>query len=97
MTTEAMKTGRNRPCPCGSNKKFKRCCFNPQNITPALIPPTPPVDHAKLEAEMESRLEKSYLLTKHRSGLKLTPLAMLAAVVHAMDGYGVTATKEAKQ
>lgn len=21
-----MKTGRNEPCPCGSGKKFKRCC-----------------------------------------------------------------------
>lgn len=22
------KTGRNEPCPCGSGKKFKRCCMN---------------------------------------------------------------------
>jgi SEC-C motif-containing protein len=22
----AMKTGRNDPCPCGSGKKFKKCC-----------------------------------------------------------------------
>ncbi|MEE4238740.1 MAG: SEC-C metal-binding domain-containing protein, partial [Anderseniella sp.] len=22
----AAKTGRNEPCPCGSGKKFKRCC-----------------------------------------------------------------------
>ena len=21
-----MKTGRNEPCPCGSGKKFKKCC-----------------------------------------------------------------------
>jgi len=21
------KTGRNEPCPCGSGKKFKKCCF----------------------------------------------------------------------
>ena len=23
------KTGRNEPCPCGSNLKYKRCCGNP--------------------------------------------------------------------
>ena len=22
------KTGRNDPCPCGSGKKFKKCCIN---------------------------------------------------------------------
>lgn len=21
------RVGRNEPCPCGSNRKFKRCCF----------------------------------------------------------------------
>lgn len=21
------KTGRNEPCPCGSGKKFKKCCY----------------------------------------------------------------------
>ena len=24
------KVGRNEPCPCGSGKKFKKCCLNPQ-------------------------------------------------------------------
>ena len=23
---KANKTGRNDPCPCGSNKKYKKCC-----------------------------------------------------------------------
>lgn len=22
------KLGRNKPCPCGSNKKYKKCCLN---------------------------------------------------------------------
>ncbi|MCI5144097.1 MAG: hypothetical protein D3923_00905 [Candidatus Electrothrix sp. AR3] len=22
------KTGRNDPCPCGSDKKYKKCCLN---------------------------------------------------------------------
>jgi uncharacterized protein YecA (UPF0149 family) len=25
---EGAKTGRNDPCPCGSGKKFKKCCLN---------------------------------------------------------------------
>ena len=25
---EGPKVGRNSPCPCGSGKKFKKCCFN---------------------------------------------------------------------
>ena len=28
---EKPKIGRNDPCPCGSGKKFKRCCLNKQN------------------------------------------------------------------
>ncbi len=27
---EAPKAGRNDPCPCGSGKKYKRCCGTPQ-------------------------------------------------------------------
>jgi uncharacterized protein len=26
MPTFPPKTGRNEPCPCGSGKKFKKCC-----------------------------------------------------------------------
>ncbi len=28
LTREAPKVGRNDPCPCGSGKKFKKCCGN---------------------------------------------------------------------
>ena len=26
------KTGRNAPCPCGSGKKFKKCCIDNHNV-----------------------------------------------------------------
>lgn len=26
--SERRKIGRNEPCPCGSNKKFKKCCIH---------------------------------------------------------------------
>ena len=29
MARRPPKVGRNEPCPCGSGKKFKRCCLNP--------------------------------------------------------------------
>ncbi len=38
MIREAPKIGRNEPCPCGSGKKYKKCCLNkahqqPENLT----------------------------------------------------------------
>ncbi|MGB1398058.1 MAG: SEC-C metal-binding domain-containing protein, partial [Planctomycetota bacterium] len=27
-TRAAAKIGRNDPCPCGSGKKYKKCCLN---------------------------------------------------------------------
>ena len=27
-----IKTGRNEPCPCGSGKKFKKCCLGSQEV-----------------------------------------------------------------
>lgn len=37
MTEEARaKTGRNEPCPCGSGKKYKKCCGKPVEAPPPL-------------------------------------------------------------
>jgi tetratricopeptide (TPR) repeat protein len=35
-------TGRNKPCPCGSGKKYKRCCLPRERSAPAW-PPLPPL------------------------------------------------------
>lgn len=32
-----MKVGRNEPCPCGSGKKYKKCCLNKQNVSSDLL------------------------------------------------------------
>ena len=32
-----MKVGRNRPCPCGSGKKYKKCCLNKENVSSDLF------------------------------------------------------------
>ena len=32
---ESGKISRNAPCPCGSGKKYKRCCLNKANVSPS--------------------------------------------------------------
>lgn len=35
------KIGRNEPCPCGSGKKYKKCCLkNKQAVTVEHVPPS---------------------------------------------------------
>ncbi len=34
-----MKTGRNDPCPCGSDKKYKKCCINKTSPNPNIEQP----------------------------------------------------------
>ena len=31
--TKSNKIGRNEPCPCGSGKKYKKCCGMNKNVT----------------------------------------------------------------
>jgi hypothetical protein len=48
-----MKVGRNDPCPCGSGKKFKKCCLGKEGAAPArppgdlgaALPPAPSKRH----------------------------------------------------
>jgi len=35
------KIGRNAPCPCGSGKKYKKCCLSLEVRTPSTPPPAP--------------------------------------------------------
>lgn len=43
-----MKVGRNEPCPCGSGRKYKKCClgtdFDPALLDDPLLPPTEAAD-----------------------------------------------------
>lgn len=65
-----MKVGRNEPCPCGSGKKYKRCCLEaggaPDRSTPSLGQAALPENFRKPEevaamstAEIEERLRRS--------------------------------------
>src|SRR5947209_19884181 len=37
-----MKVGRNEPCPCGSGKKYKKCCLRKSEGAPASAPTPSP-------------------------------------------------------
>jgi hypothetical protein len=39
---EDYKVGRNDPCPCGSGKKYKKCCLGKKDAKP--LPATPPIE-----------------------------------------------------
>ncbi|MFN3486913.1 MAG: SEC-C metal-binding domain-containing protein, partial [Planctomycetota bacterium] len=47
-----MKIGRNQPCPCGSGKKYKKCCLPKDE------------EAAVLEADLEPQEEGFPLLAK---------------------------------
>jgi methionyl aminopeptidase len=55
-----IKVGRNEPCPCGSGKKFKKCCMGKKVQGPIFISKPPPP---------ENTLAKKYL-KKHNIYLK---------------------------
>ncbi len=50
----SMKTGRNDPCPCGSGKKFKKCCLGKTPRSAALSPDARPAHSAVSAASQES-------------------------------------------
>lgn len=59
-----MKVGRNDPCPCGSGKKYKRCCYPKQKIpTVTSIPPEVIRKFQKIQ-ENENRRRKRYGKTR---------------------------------
>ncbi len=58
---EPMKTGRNDPCPCGSGKKYKKCCLAKDQAAP----PTRPMAFTPAASVAESPAPES-LFTIHR-------------------------------
>ena len=46
-----VKVSRNEPCPCGSGKKYKKCCGSKDTV---LI--TDVIDHEVLELQKEARI-----------------------------------------
>ena len=49
------KIGRNQPCPCGSGKKYKKCCGNPLAPQPPPVPAPLPDEIAKMLRRHEAQ------------------------------------------
>lgn len=49
-----MKTGRNNPCPCGSGKKFKKCCLGKAHPTAPLFQNAHPIQAAATAASQRT-------------------------------------------
>lgn len=59
MAKQNPKAGRNDPCPCGSNKKYKKCCLDAQSIPPwTSAPPVPTAVLEKLFEHQEREKER---------------------------------------
>jgi tetratricopeptide (TPR) repeat protein len=72
-TADVTSAGRNDPCPCGSGRKYKRCCgrasADPGKIGPDTAPPRPslgPVTEAGRLLAAYSPLRQAILQAQHR-------------------------------
>lgn len=54
---------RNKPCQCGSNKKYKICCFNPNDLAARIIKRREEF-RIKQEKEEKDRQERAAQLQK---------------------------------
>jgi tetratricopeptide (TPR) repeat protein len=52
LAPEMVKPGRNDPCPCGSGKKYKRCCAELSSVGAKAPLPAPAIDVDGLTADM---------------------------------------------
>ena len=66
-----MKTGRNDPCPCGSGKKYKHCCYSQDTVKheePIIAAPEPEHDEVDAQtADAGPQHEKEHAHQKDRS------------------------------
>lgn len=56
---------RNKPCNCGSNKKYKKCCWNPNDLSAALDKQRKEFELKRLKEE-EERLKEEEEREKFR-------------------------------
>jgi len=63
-----VKVGRNDPCPCGSGKKYKKCCMNKEKSTERINP----TQNTKALKEQLERMPTSQLIGNiKKAGVKL--------------------------
>jgi len=79
------KPGRNEPCPCGSGKKYKRCCLEKDEAaerTFAVAAPSPSGKLGNITAEIAKRLAAGYDLDETEDELTTASNAAVD-LVHA--------------
>ena len=64
------KIGRNQPCPCGSGKKFKKCCIDK------------PIQHSNINSNRKNSFEEFVKNNKSTSLLKFFSLLQVLPENH---------------
>lgn len=62
------KVGRNDPCPCGSGKKYKKCCLLKQSAAPGPSRPSGP--ESRLQERLDTYIERSLPKTEVRRAMR---------------------------
>ena len=64
-----MKVGRNDPCPCGSGKKYKHCCYEKDSIKHEIVVEAEPAadEEAADDSEPEAQ-EHHHTPHRHNKG-----------------------------
>ncbi len=89
--TETIVTGRNEPCPCGSGKKYKRCCG--VNAAPKLTAPKNPPQDFPVNQEALNGMDPQMMMQFAQAFQRLPKgqLQRLQSIMQrAMSGKDVT-------
>ncbi len=62
-----MKVGRNEPCPCGSGKKYKYCCYAKDSVKSATTVTEEPESNTAAEEETAAEGQKKKPVSFQRS------------------------------
>lgn len=83
----SVRPGRNDPCPCGSGRKFKRCCIDGDDPTP--VPPprfAPLVDALSSPREEPLTTDEGRLAERLRGELSQFPAAISEVILGRVTG-----------
>lgn len=95
-----MKIGRNAPCPCGSGKKYKRCCLgkDQKQTTEAkpvvLMDPNSTMDEVNAELQRRMAEQKSKLKSDSESRLKTQMSDWVDSAFNKKEGVTISAPSD---
>jgi tetratricopeptide (TPR) repeat protein len=87
VTTTMTKTGRNDPCPCGSGKKYKRCCQEKDEAAAsAMRAAAHAAQQATVQAQYEARKQAFLEHTQELDAYRELTDASNAVIAMVRDG-----------